>query len=245
MKQMMSLISCEYQKQKRTFTKRVAFFAPIVTMALCVVLGAGTSFQPGSYNWWYTMLLPGTLSIICAGVVQKDKKKLNYRRILSLSTEPQRIWLGKIGACSLLYGISCAVFFVGVTLGGFVFSSTLTPAQSFAASILLFLTFLWQIPFCMFLADKIGTFAAVLINLAGTIICVIFAAKEVYWWIPFAIPTRLMCPVIHVLPNGLMVPANDPLLASNVILPGVIITLALYVILSALTTLTYRKLEAK
>jgi ABC-2 type transport system permease protein len=54
-----------------------------------------------------------------------------------------------------------------------------------------------------------------------------------------------MCPVIHVLPNGLTVPANDPLLASNVILPGVLITLALFVILSALTALTYRKLEAK
>lgn len=242
---MFRLISCEYQKQKRTFTKKAAFSAPIVTMVLCFVLGAGTSFQAGSYNWWYTMLLPGTLSLICAGVVQKDKKKLNYRRMLSLAAEPQRIWLGKIGGCVLLFGISCVVFFVGVTLGGFIFGSSITPAKGAEASVLLFVTFLWQIPPCMFLADRLGTFAAVLTALAGNIPCMAFASNGPYWWIPFAIPPRLMCPVIHVLPNGLPVPANDPLLASSVILPGVLITLVLFVLLTVATTLSWRRLEAK
>ena len=191
------------------------------------------------------MLLPGTLSIICAGIVQKDKKKLNYRRILSLASEPLKIWFGKIGGCVLLYGITCLVFFVGITIGGLVLGGSLTLAQSGAASVLLLVTFLWQIPFCMILADRLGTCMAVIINLAGNILSSVLAAKSAYWWIPFAIPARLMCPVIQILPNGLAVPANDPLLSSNVILPGVLITLTLFVILSVLTTLPYRRLEAK
>lgn len=245
MRQMFRLISCEYQKQKRTFTKKAAFIAPIVTIALSFILGAGTSFQAGSYNWWYTMLLPGTLSLICAGVVQKDKKKLNYRRMLSLAAQPQKIWLGKIGGCILFFGISCAVFFAGVTLGGFFFGSSIPPVQGAEASVLLFVTFLWQIPLCMFLADRLGTFAAVLTALAGNILCIVFAARSAYWWIPFAIPPRLMCPVIHVLPNGLHVPANDPLLSSAVILPGILITLVLFVLLTVVTSLSWRGLEVK
>ncbi|WP_047811694.1 lantibiotic immunity ABC transporter MutE/EpiE family permease subunit [Desulfosporosinus acididurans] len=242
---MFRLISSEYQKLKRTFTKRAAFLAPIVTMLLCALLGAGTFFQSGSFNWWYTMLLPGMLSLICAGIVQKDKKKLNYRGIMSLAIEPRRIWLGKVGACILLYGISCVVFFIGVTIGGHIFGSFFTLAQSGTASLLLFVTFLWQIPFCMLIADRLGSFAAIFINLVGNILGVIFAAKSIYWWIPFAIPTRLMCPVIHVLPNGLTVPANDPLLSFSVIVSGVLITLVLFIVLSVLTALPYRRLEAK
>lgn len=242
---MLRIILSEYQKQKHTFTQKTAFLAPIAIMLLCVILGAGSTFQAGSYNWWYTMFLPGSLSLICAGVVQKDKKKLHYRRILSLSVEPQKIWFGKIGGCVLFFLISCAVFLVGVTLGGAVFGSSISFLQSAAASVLLFLTFLWQIPFCMILADRLGQFAAILINLAANILCVIFAAKGDFWWIPFAVPTRLMCPVIHVLPNGLAVPANDPLLSSGVILPGVVITLVLFGVLSLLTALPYRRLEAE
>lgn len=244
---MLRIILSEYQKQKHTFTKKTAFLAPIMIMLLGVLLGMGSQpfFQPCSYNWWYTLFLPGSLSLICAGVVQKDKKKLHYRRILSLPVDPQKIWFGKIGGCVLLFLISCAVFLVGVTIGGMIIGSALSFPQSAAAVALLFLTFLWQIPFCMILADRWGQFAALLINLTGNIVCVVFAAKGDFWWIPFAVPTRLMCPVIHILPNGLAVPANDPLLSSGVILPGVLLTLALFCLLSLLTALPYRRLEAK
>jgi lantibiotic protection ABC transporter MutE/EpiE family permease subunit len=242
---MLRIILSEYQKQKRTFTKKTAFLAPIIIMLLCLFLSGGGYFQAESYNWWYTMFLPGSLSLICAGVVQKDKKKLHYRRILSLPVDPQKIWFGKIGGCVLLFLISCFIFLVGITLGGAIFGNSVSFSQGATAVALLFLTFLWQIPFCMILADRWGQFAALLINLTGNIVCVVFAAKGDFWWIPFAVPTRLMCPVIHILPNGLAVPANDPLLSSGVILPGVLITLVLFCVLSLLTALPYRRLEAK
>ena len=245
MNNVLKLFLAEYQKLKRTFTKKLIWLAPIVTMLLCVILGGGNMFQNGSYNWWYTMLLPGTLTLICTSVIQKDKNKLNYRGILSLPIKPEKIWVGKIVACAFLYLISCIVFFVGVTLGGLVCGITISLIQSAAGSILLFITFLWQIPLCMFLTDRLNLFFTVSINLAGNIACTIFASRTSCWWIPYAIPARLMCPVIKVLPNGLSVPANDPLLSTSVILPGVLITLTLFIALSVLTALSYRKLEAK
>jgi lantibiotic protection ABC transporter MutE/EpiE family permease subunit len=201
--------------------------------------------QNGSYNQWSPFLLPGMLTLICVSVVEKDKKKINYRGILCLPVNPQKIWIGKIGVCVFLYFVSCIVSFVGVTSVGLVFGSSIPLTQSAAGSVLLFITFLWQIPLCMFLTDKVGLSPTVFINLASNIICVLFDAKTSFWWIPYAIPARLMCPVIKVLPNGLSVPANDPLLSTSVILPGVLVTLILFIALSVLTALFYRKLEAK
>lgn len=242
---MPKLILAEYQKLKRTFTKKAIWLAPIVSILLCALLTMGYMIQNGSYNQWSSFLLPGLLTLICVSVIEKDKKKMNYRGILCLPVNPQKIWIGKMGVCVFLYFVSCVVFFVGITLVGLVFGSTIPLNQSAAGSVLLFITFLWQIPLCMFLADRLGTFITVCINLAGNITCVIFVAKTAYWWIPYAIPARLMCPVIKVLPNGLSVPANDPLLSTSVILPGVLITLTLFIALSVLTALSYRKLEAK
>lgn len=248
MNNMQKLISAEYQKLTRTFTKKLIWFAPIVTLFLSGILGAGTTFQSGGYNWWYVMLLPGMLTLICAGVVQNDQKKLKYRGILSLPINPGKIWVGKIGVCTLLYLISCIVFFICVTLGGFARGTSIPLIQSAAASVLLFITFLWQIPWCMFLTERLGMFATVIINVVGSeAFCVIAAKLSIgwMWWIPYAIPAHIMCPVIKVLPNGLPVPANDPLLSTSIILPGVVINLILFFVLLMLTALPYRNLEAK
>jgi len=242
---MVRTIQAEFQKSKRTFTRKLVWLAPILTLLLSAALGFGSLFQTGSFNWWYALILPGALTLMCAGVIQKDVKKLHYRAILSLPVDPAELWMAKIGVCAGMLFVSCLVFFVGVTLGGFVMGSSISITHSLSGDFLLFLTFLWQIPLCLFLVDRLGQFAAVLINLAGNVGCLAGAATSEFWWLPYAIPSRLMCPVIQVLPNGLPVPENDPLLSQSVVLPGVIISLVLFVLLSLLTALCFRQREAR
>lgn len=245
---MKEIVLAEYQKFKGTFTKKLIWIAPIITLCLSAILGAGEVFQNGGYNWWYTMILPGMLTLICASVIQMDKKKLKYRGILALPISPEKIWIGKIIACALLYFISCIVFFIGVTIGGFILGTSIPIMQSIAASVLLFITFLWLIPLSMILTEKLGIAATVIINIIGAIAFSAVAAKESIewmWWVPYAIPARLMCSVIRVFPNGLSVPANNPLTSSSIILPGVVVTLILFFSLLKITSLSYRKLEAK
>ncbi|ASR47370.1 lantibiotic immunity ABC transporter MutE/EpiE family permease subunit [Paenibacillus kribbensis] len=243
---MQQYIAAEHLKLKRTFTKKLVWLAPIVTLLLCTGLMGGNMFQSASYNWWYTMLLPGALTIMCAGVIQKDSRKLNYRAVLGVPVDLLRVWFGKIGVCVSLFFVSSLILFIGITIGGFVFSSSVSLVESVAASLLLFITFLWQIPLCLFLADRIGMFATLIINMVGNVACaILFATSTVWWSVPYAIPARLMCAVIQVLPNGLAVPAGDLLLDRRVIVPGVVISLGLFIILSALTAMSFRKREAK
>lgn len=243
---MTACIRAEWLKIKRTFTKKLIWLAPLFTLLLCAGLMPGPFFQIASYNWWYTMLLPGGLTLMCAGVLQKDGKKLKYRAVLGLPIPPHNIWLGKIGVVAGMLLASILALFIGVTLSGLVFPAGLTLADSAAGSSLLFLTFLWQIPLSLYLTDRIGMIATLILNLLGNVACnILFAAQDSWWSVPYAIPSRLMCATIGVLPNGLPVPAGHALGDKSVILPGVLITLGLFFLLSLLTTLSFRNREAK
>ncbi|HBH2017468.1 TPA: ABC transporter permease, partial [Clostridioides difficile] len=92
---MEKLVRAEFQKMKRTFGIRLIWIAPIFSIIITFLLGGG---QNGVYNWWYTMFLPGVLTLISSLIVQKDEKK-KYRGILSLPIEKKDVWTGKILYC--------------------------------------------------------------------------------------------------------------------------------------------------
>ncbi|MMZ71548.1 hypothetical protein D1872_349840 [compost metagenome] len=54
-----------------------------------------------------------------------------------------------------------------------------------------------------------------------------------------------MCAIIQVLPNGLPVPAGDPLLDQSVILPGLLINIGWFVLLSFITAKAFQGKESK
>ncbi|GFR37284.1 lantibiotic ABC transporter permease [Insulibacter thermoxylanivorax] len=241
---MLVYIRAEYLKIRRTFTKQLFWLAPLLTMFMSFALMGGQYFQTGTYNWWYILMLPGALTLICAGIMMRDKRKLNYRAILGLPIQLEKVWYGKIGAAMILYLLTTIILFIGVGIGGVLFSASLTWSEHALGSLLLYLSYLWQIPLCLFLTDRLGMIAAFILNLPGNIASSVLLADTPLWWtVPYAIPARLMCAAIGVLPNGLPVPEGDVLLDKGVILPGVLITLGLFVILSLLTMLPFRRRE--
>ncbi|MNC67489.1 hypothetical protein D3C75_1179910 [compost metagenome] len=62
---------------------------------------------------------------------------------------------------------------------------------------------------------------------------------------PYTITPRLMCPVLHILPNGLPVPEGSPLSSTDTILLDVLVSLAWFGMLFLLTERAFRKQEAK
>lgn len=241
---LLPIMKAESLKWKRTFIPKLIWLTPIVTLLLVAGLMGGSYFSAGAYNWWYSMLLPGALTICCALVVEKDAK-LKYQSVLVMPIDPKRIWLGKILTCGACLFLITVIFFVGVTAGGFFFGSNLSLLNSATGSVIIFLTFLWQIPLCLFLAAKWGTYMAVLINLVGNIVGVVaFADGDLWCVFPYSILPRLICPILGILPNGLLVPEGSSLLDTSVIAPGLLITLVLFVVISFLTARWFQKREA-
>lgn len=240
---MLRYMSAEMQKMKRTFSLKLLWIAPLVPL-FCAYSGGQLS---GLY-FWYVAFLPGAITIICSMVTLKDSK-MKYRGILSLPVNKSTLWMGKVTACSMMLFLACAIFQILITIFGFIPPYTgvghVSIISLLAASALLFVAFLWQVPFCLFLSAKFGIFLTIIVNMLLNIIGGAAFADGAMWLFPYAIPIRLMSPVLHILPNGLPAGKGSPLLNSNVILPGILISLALFVVMSMLTTAWFRRQEAK
>lgn len=200
----------EQLKYRHTSVAAITFGMPVFTALLAFWL-TSSYFSIDVYNWWYIGLYPGFLGILCSIIGKKDKQKKNYT-IWSLPCGLEQIWDAKI-----LVGIKMsAVAVAGLTLFSMMGQMLLEsvgnlkmrqaipiPAQ-ILAGIVLWLTTLWEIPFCLLLAQKISTFLMLMIHVGiYSILSTSVSLKPWFALFPGAITSRLMCVVIKVMPNGL------------------------------------------
>lgn len=236
------LIKAELLKQKHTFQKKLVYFAPIVTILIAFILMGGRYIQSGAYNWWYTLILPGAMTMISSFIIVNEKRR-KFHGLFSVLIDVKKLWYSKILVCIIYLALTCLVFFLGITISGAVFGSQISIINSLMASVLLFILFLWQIPLWMYVSMKINTgFSVILSIICNFGVAVVCSIKSV-WWIPFAIPARVMIPVIGVLPNGLNVEEGSQLINSGVIPIGICITVGLYLVLSYFTAKWFEKQE--
>jgi ABC-2 type transport system permease protein len=250
---MNSYFRSEALKMRYTFVGKLIFLAPVFTILLALVL-TPTYFQIDCYNWWYAIILPGSISLGCTLVSAKDMKMKN-RAVLPLPVNLKKVWIAKVIVCIVMLTYTSIILFLGSSVLGGALNlnkiGRIPILNGLAGSLILVITFLWQIPLCLFLSSKLGMFPTILINISAYMILGILAAtKSFLWMIPYAIPARLMCPILKVLPNGLpavkeSVTFKTELLSNSVILPGVIITVILFVILTVSTAKWYEGQEAK
>ncbi len=201
----------EKLKYRHTCMKGLLLLMPFVS----VVFAAGLTYEyfaVDSYNWWYMILYPGMLGIVCGMIGGKDKKKKNHT-IGSLPCSIVGIWDAKIAVGAAASGAS--VFWVvvlSVIVGklmeeGLHVTFILQPSvkMQLAAGAILWLTTLWQIPFCLWLSQKIGAFMMLIIHMGSCfIISATVSLKPWFAVLPQAITSRLMCPILGILPNGLL-----------------------------------------
>ncbi|ONI40166.1 hypothetical protein AN640_01395 [Candidatus Epulonipiscium fishelsonii] len=240
---MYSLVKSNFIKQRRTFSKKLLFIAPITPMVLSVLLLQGNYFIENSCNWWYAFILPASIFIIVGFNISRERKK-NRHGLFSICADKRKLWVSAVLTNTISLLILNLGFFICITICPYILGvADLRVGKNLLASFLLFITFSWQIPLFMFIAEKTGAFVAIFIGLVLNMVGIYFAPSNL-WYIPFAIPSRLMCPVIGIMPNGLPVEPDSILNDSSVVLIGVVITIILYFIITSLTTLWYNKLEA-
>jgi len=250
---MIPYLVSEKIKIRHTLLNKLIWLAPLATMLLALLL-SGDYFQLSSYNWWYIIILPGMLSLSCVLLAEKDKK-MNNRAILSLPVSLKQVWISKV---LLILGIvicSCMIFFCGTQLSSLLLNKEnlriIPTMNALLGSIVLIVTFMWQIPICLFLGNKIGIFPTVLLNIgANGVLGVLFATESIWMISPYAYPSRLMIPILKILPNGLhaepgSVTFTPELLSYHVILPGVVISVVLFLLFTYVTTKWFEKQEAK
>lgn len=246
---MFSYLKAENLKFKGTFTKKLIFIAPVITLFFGFM--SGPYFQVNAFNWWYIIIFPGTVALFCALANQKDEKKMKYRAIFPLDINLKKAWISKIGVIAIYTLLASFTLSLGVIIGKYIITGsikslmiTISSTQAVVAAIIITITSLWQIPLCLFLAKKFGFFSPIILNtLIGMVLECLMTTKSLWWVCPYSWPTRLMCPVLRLLPNGLPAEAKDPLLNASVIPIGIILSIALFATLLLVTSNWFKNQE--
>lgn len=227
---MFGIVRSELLKMRHTFSLKLVFFAPFITVLIGYMLSPH-DFQYSAYNWWYTMLLPVVVSLWSASTVTREKST-GMQNIVALPIKSEKIWMSKMVAifglllCSnlLLWGIA--------TLVGSFTAASISPVDSLIGCMVLFLVYLWQLPFIALLADKTGYLFAVFVSSAGNIILsAVSAAKAWFIFNPYAIPARVVSPFFNMHPNGIPLESGSPLLETGYVLPGIGVNVLLAIVL--------------
>ena len=161
---MINMIKAEHLKQKHSFQKILIWLAPTLTLLFAFVLMGGNYVQLGGYNWWYMLILPGSMALIASFVINNDSKK-KFHGLFSVVIDKNKIWYSKIILCTIYLSISCLIFFLEGTIWGYLFKNTISIKNSFLASVILFITYSWQIPLFMYISMKFNTGITIIISL--------------------------------------------------------------------------------
>ena len=239
---MVNYLKAELLKQKRSFNNKIIWLVPIINIIITFLLMGVNYIQTASYNWWYVLFLPFTFTYISASIISKEKK-YNFHGLFGIVKDKRQLWYGKILASTIYLFLTCFTFSTMTIICGLTLNEQIPVWNNLCAGLLLFVTFAWQIPLFMFISLKINMFLSVLLSAGCNLIIAAICAVESYWWVPFAIPARIMCPVIKVLPNGLLMETNNPLNNNNVIWIGVLITVSLYFVISYITAKIFESQE--
>lgn len=242
---MVALIRAEKLKMRHSFGGFLPLSAAGLQVVISLFLSRGTDYYSvNAWNWWYTMILPGMLAILCYLGIKKEKRQ-HYANLLATHVLPERCLVAKI----LYYAtkLLCAnlLIFLGTFVGGILIGSPIPMVNGFAAALLLSICYLWEIPLYMMLAVRFGMFASIFTCMALTIGSLIALGASRLWWIcPASVPFRLMCPVLQIMPNGLLVEPGSHYMSASVIVPGIVISLFWFVALTSVTVRWFRNMEA-
>ena len=195
-------------------------------------------------------MLPATVALVCALMNRYEERKLQYRAVLSLPVSLKKVWVSKVVTASGYVILASTIQLCGILLVKLFVHTGQMELYSYAAlileSIVLIVTVLWQVPLCLLLAKKFGMLAAVLFNALGGILLSVIASTTRFWWIcPYSFGARLTIPILGVLPNGLIAEQGDSLLSGNVILPGIVISVLLFIALSLITANWFGRQEVQ
>ena len=219
---------------------------PVITFALAFVLTLGmtNAYAESVWNWWYTLLLPGMLAIICYLSITREKKT-RYYHLMTLSISKRKLVMGKIIYMGCVILVSDMIIFVGATFGGFLLTTCVPFGGALAAVLVLTITQLWEIPLLLFLSERFGMIVELLVCLVLTVGGVIIAPTGKWYFFVSSIPVRILCPLLHILPNGIRAEEGNPLLDAGVVFPGICISIIWFMAATFLFLNWFDKREGK
>lgn len=243
-------LKAENLKFKRSLFRKLIIFIPaalILISMIFIFIGIGLGgFSSSIVCNWCMPIASLSIMFLCHLVNNKDQKH-KYRTLYSLPIDLKKTFISKTILIALnLLIISLLLSFITVISECILSGVSVAMGHSgyyLVGYCLLWLSLLWQIPFCLFLDQKAGFVGSVIISLfASASGGLFFSLTPLFWFFPYSWPARFMVTIFGVLPNGLLVEADSRYILnvgeSSLL---VLISLLAMLVLSALFSRWYGK----
>ncbi len=242
---MLGIVKAEILKSKRTMGRKLIFIFPLITfiMALLVTMGLQNAYAECVWNWWYIMILPMMISILCY-LTTASEKKSRYYHMTTLETGKKDLMMGKMIYLGLAVLIANTMIFAVAAVVGKALSTNIPFLGGLAFVFVLTLTQLWEIPLFLFLSMKFGMVVNLMAALVITVAGIIVAPTGKWLFVASAVPMRLAIPMLHLLPSGLKVAESHPLANLSAIPVGMIESVVVFVIAAMIFLNWFDKREA-
>ena len=227
---MLNIVRAEHLKTRKSMSRVLVWAFPMIVFCLAFVLTSGmtNAYAESIWNWWYTLLLPGMLAITCYLSVTREKKT-RYYHLMTLSASKRKMMMGKIIYMGCVILVSDMMIFVGASFGGFLLTTCVPLGGALAAVLVLTISQLWEIPLLLFLSERFGMIVELLVCLVLTVGGIIIAPTGKWYLFVSSIPMRILCPLLHILPNGIRAEEGNQLLDMGVVLPGICISIIWFI----------------
>ena len=206
-------LAAENLKFKRTLFRKLILYIPAALILIAVIflsVGIGLGgFSASIVCNWCVPIASLSIVILCHLVNNKEQKH-NYRTIYSLPIDLKNTFISKTILIALnLLLISLLLSLISI-ISEYMQSGDLSTFKHTGYYVLgyclLWVTLLWQIPFCLFLDQKAGFVGSMIINLIFTGLGGLFLSlSPIFWFIPYSWTARFMISLFGVLPNGLLI----------------------------------------
>jgi ABC-2 type transport system permease protein len=252
---MLNTLRAENLKFKRTFTRRLTLLAPAFFLLLALpslALLQDQHLQPWRlllsqiYNWWPVIFIPLGSGLLAGLAHQQEVRAGGYRAGRMLPLPAARLWTAKVAALAGRQ-LAAALILALVTalVGTLVADGPIPWGKLLESSLVIWWTSLALLPISLFVAYWLGLAGSVALGLVGSLGGVLAASTPFWLLVPWSWPVRLMCPIIHVHPNGVLLEPGSPLLDPGVITPGLAVSLAAFIALTALTAWRFARREVR
>lgn len=238
---------CETLKTKRTFSQKLIFIAPLATILLAFLVGGTYNLQSMILYWWYAFMVCGFIAILCGLSIQREQRAGKFYSVYSQPINLAGFWVSKTAAISIfVFGASLLLgLLTEVTVFWEAVPNVISPARIFFGAAGIAVGSLWQIPLCLWLANKGGMFLPVLINtVIGLFSTFITATSSPLWWVvPYTWASKLTEPITGIKSSGDM----GAIWNYNTALIPIILcmSVALYLILTFATSKWFARQEVK
>ena len=236
----------ERLKTNRLFVRKASIYISLISAIIIFILSTNYLYVH-LFSWWYTIVIPIITSYTCNLLSNIDKNK--HSNLKPLPIDLSKIWFAKIriGSTYLLY--SCSILIAVFLCFKFIIGDNypnISYHKGIGFGIILYICSLWQMPLFLFIAYNTNLFYTLLTGiLFNTIIGTIIASTNYWFLYPCSYLSKLGLYILNINPSGLFEKDIDISDYFIEISSCIIISIALFVLLSRQTSKWYMKREVQ